>query len=69
VSDAGLDHEWVMQATFVLSLAVGVPVVVMIALLGGLPELAAIPGFVLRVGAVVWLVLAILLALYDHRYR
>lgn len=63
----GIDYGWVMQMTFIASLAVGVPVVVALSLplsLSTWPERAS---FAVRVGAAVWLLIASIVYLYARR--
>lgn len=55
----GVDHTWVMQVTFVLTLAAGVPLVVGLSVLADLPTWGARAEFAVRVGAVVWLATAL----------
>ncbi|WP_128476124.1 DUF5822 domain-containing protein [Halorussus pelagicus] len=57
----GVDYGWVMQTTFVVTIVVGAPVVALIALLVGvsLPTWAARAEFAIRVGALVWFVVAV----------
>ena len=52
----GVDYTWVMQVTFVVTLAVGVPLVVGLSTLADLPTWGARAAFAVRVGALVWLV-------------
>jgi hypothetical protein len=65
----GVDHAWVMQVTFVLTIVVGAPVVAGLSLLVELPTWASRLSFAVRVGAVVWLVTAVAVYLYARRYR
>jgi hypothetical protein len=55
----GVDHTWVMQVTFVLTLAAGVPLVVGLSAVAELPTWSARAEFAVRVGAVVWLLTAL----------
>lgn len=55
----GVDHTWVMQVTFVVTLAAGVPLVVALSALANLSTWSARAAFAVRVGAVVWLVTAL----------
>ena len=63
----GVDHTWVMQVTFVLALAVGAPVVAVLSAGRSLPTWADRAVFAVRVGAVVWLVVAGAVYLYARR--
>ena len=65
----GVDYGWVMQTTFVLTIVVGAPVVAAVALLVGvsLPTWAARAEFAIRVGALVWFVVAVGVFLYARR--
>lgn len=65
----GVDYGWVMQTTFVLTIVVGAPIVALIAWLVGvsLPTWAARAEFAIRVGAVVWFVVAVGVFLYARR--
>jgi hypothetical protein len=64
----GVDYGWVMQTTFVLTIVVGAPVVAVVALLVGvsLPTWAARAEFAIRVGALVWFVMAVAVFLYAR---
>ncbi|MEF8773465.1 MAG: DUF5822 domain-containing protein [Halobacteriales archaeon] len=55
----GVDYTWVMQVTFLVTLAAGVPVVVVLSLGTSLPTWEAKATFAVRVGAVVWLATAL----------
>ena len=55
----GVDFGWVMQATFVLTIVVGVPAVAGLSLFYTLPTWEARVSFAVRVGAVVWLLTAL----------
>jgi membrane protein YdbS with pleckstrin-like domain len=65
----GVDYGWVMQTTFVVTIVVGAPIVALIAWLVGvsLPTWAARAEFAVRVGAVVWFVVAVGVFLYARR--
>jgi len=67
----GVDFGWVMQVTFVLSIVVGAPVVATLALVAGvdLPTWGARAEFAIRVGAVVWLVVALGVYAYARRQQ
>lgn len=55
----GVDHTWVMQVTFVVTLAVGVPLIVGLSTRANLQTWGARAGFAVRVGALVWLLTAL----------
>ena len=63
----GVDFGWVMQTTFVLTIAVGAPLVATLSLFG--PPLETWAGraeFAVRVGAVVWIVVALCVFAYAR---
>ena len=64
----GVDFGWVMQVTFVTTILVGSPVVVVLSALATLPTWASRAMFAVRVGAVVWFCTAVAVYLYA-RYR
>lgn len=64
----GVDHLWVMQMTFVLTIAVGAPLVAVASIFTPLPGWGDRVLFAVRVGAVVWFITAIAVYLYA-RYR
>lgn len=64
MSGESVDHGWVMQVTFITTLAVGVPVVVVLTLLVDPPTWQDRIEFVVGVGAAVWFVTA--LAVYGY---
>jgi uncharacterized membrane protein len=63
----GVDYGWVMQVTFVVTILVGAPVVALASTAVTLPTWGARVGFVLRGGAVVWIVVALGAFLYAKR--
>ncbi|MFW6382786.1 MAG: DUF5822 domain-containing protein [Haloferacaceae archaeon] len=63
----GVDYGWVMQTTFVLTIVVGAPVVALLSVRTPLPTWAARVEFAIRVGAVVWFLVAIAVFLYARR--
>jgi len=67
VDPEGVDHGWVMQVTFVLTILVGAPVVGLFALTTPLPTWEARAAFAVRVGAVVWILVAVPVYLYARR--
>jgi len=60
----GVDRTWVMQVTFVVTLAAGVPLVTALSALAELPTWTDRALFAVRVGAVVWLVTAAVVYAY-----
>lgn len=64
-----VDHGWVMQVTFVVTIVVGAPVVAVLSLFADLPTWGSRLAFAVRVGAVVWLIAAIAVYLYARRSR
>lgn len=65
----GVDFGWVMQMTFVVTVAVGVPVVAVLSLFTPLPTWESRVAFVVRVGALVWLITTLGTYLYARQYR
>jgi membrane protein YdbS with pleckstrin-like domain len=63
----GVDYGWVMQATFVLTIVVGAPVVAALSAFYALPTWAARASFAVRVGAVVWILVALSAYAYERR--
>ena len=64
----GVDFGWVMQVTFVTTILVGSPLVVLASTAVTLPTWAARAMFAVRVGALVWFLTAVCVYLYA-RYR
>ncbi|QIO22957.1 DUF5822 domain-containing protein [Haloarcula sp. JP-L23] len=64
----GVDFGWVMQVTFVTTILVGSPIVVLASFGTVLPTWTSRALFAVRVGAVVWFLTAIGVYLYA-RYR
>ncbi|MFD1599031.1 DUF5822 domain-containing protein [Halobellus rarus] len=64
----GVDYGWVMQTTFVLTIVVGAPVVTALSLRATLPTWGARVEFAIRVGAVVWVLVALGVYLYARRF-
>jgi len=62
----GVDYGWVMQTTFVLTILVGAPAVALLSSTVELPTWGARAGFAIRVGAVVWILTAIPVAVYAN---
>ncbi len=67
VDPDGVDYGWVMQVTFVATILVGAPVVGLLALAASLPTWEARAAFAVRVGAVVWILVAVPVYLYARR--
>lgn len=65
----GVDHTWVMQVTFAVTLAAGVPLVVALSQFVSLPTWGARAEYAVRVGALVWLVTALVVYLYARRHQ
>ncbi|MFC4553125.1 MULTISPECIES: DUF5822 domain-containing protein [Halorussus] len=67
----GVDYGWVMQVTFVVTILVGAPVVAAIAWATGvpLPTWESRVSFAVRVGALVWFVVAVSVFLYARRHQ
>lgn len=65
----GVDFGWVMQVTFVLGIVLGAPLVAVLSLLRELPTWEARVLFAVRVGALVWLVIAVGAYVYARWYR
>jgi hypothetical protein len=63
----GVDYAWVLQVTFVATVAVGAPVVAVLSTQVDLSTWGDRAAFAVRVGAVVWLVTAVAAYLYERR--
>jgi hypothetical protein len=63
----GVDYGWVMQVTFVCTIVVGAPVVAVLSTGTPLDSWNARVSFAVRVGAVVWVLVA--LAVYGYARR
>jgi hypothetical protein len=63
----GIDYGWVMQVTFIASLLAGVPLVVALSVPFSLPTWPDRALFAVRVGAVLWLLIAFVVYLYARR--
>ncbi|WP_241658372.1 DUF5822 domain-containing protein [Halorubrum sp. BOL3-1] len=63
----GIDYAWVMQTTFVVTILVGAPVAALLSTLVALESWGARAAFAVRVGAPVWFVTAVAVALYARR--
>lgn len=60
----GVDYGWVMQTTFVLTIVVGAPLVAALSIPYTLPTWGTRLEFAIRVGALVWILIAIPVFLY-----
>jgi len=60
----GVDFGWVMQATFVVTIIVGAPIVAGLSILVELPSWGARVSFAVRVGAPIWFLTAVSVFLY-----
>ena len=63
----GVDYGWVMQTTFVVAIAVGAPLVAVASLF--VPSLQTWPArveFAIRLGAVLWVVIALGVFVYAR---
>jgi len=65
----GVDHGWVLQVTFALTIVVGAPLVALASLGATLPTWSDRAVFAVRIGAVVWFLTAAGVYLYARRYR
>jgi hypothetical protein len=65
----GVDYGWVMQATFVVTIVVGAPVVAVLSSFYTLETWTARASFAVRVGAIVWFLTAVTAFLYQKRRR
>lgn len=63
----GLDYAWVMQVTFVVTIAVGAPLVAALSMVVELTTWNDRAAFAVRVGAAVWILTA--LAVYGYARR
>jgi hypothetical protein len=63
----GVDYGWVMQVTFVCTIVVGAPLVAVLSTGTALDSWNARVSFAVRVGAVVWILVA--LAVYGYARR
>ena len=63
----GVDYGWVMQTTFVLTIVVGAPVVAVLSAFVTLDSWGARAAFAVRVGAPIWFLTAVAVALYARR--
>ena len=63
----GVDYAWVMQTTFVVTILVGAPAAALLSTLVTLETWGARAVFAVRVGAPIWFVTAVAVALYARR--
>lgn len=63
----GIDYGWVMQTTFVLTIVVGAPLVAVLSIPVSLPTWGSRAAFAVRVGAVVWILIALSVFVYARR--
>ncbi|WP_128903910.1 DUF5822 domain-containing protein [Halorubrum amylolyticum] len=63
----GIDYGWVMQTTFVVTILVGAPVVAALSAFVTLDSWPARAAFAVRVGAPIWFVTAVAVAVYARR--
>jgi len=63
----GVDYGWVMQTTFVVTILVGAPVVAVLSTFVTLDTWGARAAFAIRVGAPIWFLTAVGVALYAKR--
>ncbi|TYL36240.1 hypothetical protein CV102_23445 [Natronococcus pandeyae] len=66
-SPDGVDYGWVMQVTFVVTIVVGAPVVAFLSIGVDLPTWSARAEFAVRVGAVIWMIVALSVFAYAKR--
>lgn len=63
----GVDYGWVMQTTFVFTIVLGAPLVAALSIPYTLPSWSARLEFAIRVGAVVWILIAVPVFFYAKR--
>ncbi|WP_142987077.1 DUF5822 domain-containing protein [Halorubrum cibi] len=63
----GVDYGWVMQTTFVVTILVGAPIVAFLSLFVTLESWGARAAFAVRVGAPIWFLTAVAVAVYARR--
>ncbi|MDB9251750.1 MULTISPECIES: DUF5822 domain-containing protein [Halorubrum] len=63
----GVDYAWVMQTTFVVTILVGAPAAALLSTLVTLETWGARAAFAVRIGAPIWFVTAVAVALYARR--
>ncbi|WP_247001232.1 DUF5822 domain-containing protein [Halosolutus gelatinilyticus] len=65
----GVDYGWVMQVTFVLTILLGSPIVAVLSTGADLPTWGDRAEFAVRVGALVWFVVAVVTFAYAKRHQ
>lgn len=65
----GIDYGWVMQVTFVATIVVGAPIVAALSLTTTLTTWTERALFAVRVGALVWFLVAVAVFLYARRHQ
>lgn len=68
-SPDGVDFGWVMQVTFVLTIAAGAPIVALLSTTVDLASWGARAEFAVRVGAVIWIITALSVFAYAKRHQ
>ncbi|WP_117595110.1 DUF5822 domain-containing protein [Haloprofundus halophilus] len=63
----GVDFGWVMQVTFVTTILVGAPVVAALSTTVTLPTWESRVSFAVRVGAIIWVLVALSAYAYARR--
>ena len=63
----GVDYAWVMQTTFVVTILAGAPVVALLSTTVALESWGARAAFAVQVGAPIWFVTAVAVAVYARR--
>ena len=63
----GVDYGWVMQTTFVVTILVGAPIVAVLSVFVTLDSWGARAAFAVRVGAPIWFLTAVVVAVYAKR--
>ena len=66
---AGIDYTWVMQVTFVLTIVLGAPIVAILSIPATLPTWFDRVEFAIRIGAMLWVLIALPTLLYEAFYR
>lgn len=64
----GVDYGWIMQTTFVLTIVVGAPIVALLSIFVELSTWSQRANFAIRVGAPVWICIAIPVYLYARSH-
>lgn len=61
----GIDHGWILQITFIITILVGAPVTALLGIYVDLPTWADRAEFAIRVGAVIWFLTAVITYSYT----